>query len=910
MNYNYDEIREALRKAGVNVENDAFEQFKQNLNAASVPAEEARLDAMLNAVQNPQPEVAAPVVEAAPQVDTQYDDVYNTVSGYKENVTPSVTRLGELNSILATVNDRYQDLDDFINPSTINNWLEDYFKQETGLPYGDKDFNQLSNDELNQLRTLLTVDAQRNPNKLRGMVSKRFENERNSIISNIRNNNSQIRNTVEDFKAKQEANLTETNRLISRLNDQLNSLEVERTTVGTEYERAREILNQQEGIRKQLSDLNADSIKYSGLSILADNYLDTLSSVDEKLSSGNYDLNNDFMNLDEVSKHLNEARNNDFTNFENIVPIATPAVEAPVVEEPVVETPVVETPVEPVVETPVVETPVEPVVETVAPAAAPEVDDVVEPTVEEPVKAEEVEVAQAEEIPKVEGEVLPPVSNVPQEEMQLPAVQPELGTQLPSVPVETETLPAVEPKQDEGLNLPQKTTENKGPVYTSDKPGINITLSRATSDGARKVIKDRQATNKMLVTLGVVGGLVAFGVPAVGFGLLPSVAAGLTVAAYGRAIGDIHALGSKAALERTLNKVAKTYRVRVRYDYDDIPDPTNPNKVPNPKVNFTTMGKDGKVVVINSFKGLENHYAEVLAKEGLDADEIRKKLKKADQSCCGHFKRATGLILDDMIPNLAPIYDRFGGVVRSESMFSQRVAGGKEYLQAKKQKLQDLIKSKDKFNLTREQEELINQNVAKYEDMIEKSEENSKRNIFRRAFDKAVGFNEKLLDKLDELFEEQEVYEDEFGTEHPVITDESRLLPDNQNVVEHSDETPTAEAPVESAPVEEETFDPMSIINATPIIKEVPKQDSELDHVKEQLIQFADEEKEKAINELQTNNNLSEEDRQTLKTAMNVNIQSALESGDMAYHDKLVQEYYEQFPEERPVQENGYGMSK
>ena len=613
-----------------------------------------------------------------------------------------------------------------------------------------------------------------------------------------------------------------------------------------------------------------------------------------------------------------------------------------------------------------------------------------------------------EKVKKVEA----PVESEPKAEPEVAAmaapVTPPPAAPQPAVveaPVEVEPAEEVKKAEDVVEEKEEEKTEEKedkkeeeqkeenNTIYTNDSPGYNIQVGRA-SGSAKKVVNRRLNVNKKLFKVCAIGGLAVGIIPGFGVALPAAMAVALGSGAFASLTADVSKINMGIGMRHVLNSVAKCYGVEVGYSYNEN----------NPKVNFIVRNEDG-ITVIDTLEKLERRKIQMLKKDQVPENKINSELRKANR-LVGVLNYYTGNKLDKNVSNLAPLFDRFGGVAPKKGYFAQLINNAGDLLEEKGNMFKKLKENASRLNLTDTQVRILDENINKVSEMKEKVNEKSKfskkvedlNNLKTKVIEtaknaarKAVAMPGNIANKMDELedkfiehlnskneeeFEENEKIEFE-ENEHPLTEDqniEEEYAPETR---EAEEEIPTNEQSEEASTPEEPKQEQTSVEDIL-MSEDLTDDKSEeinlgntnskldIDKIDEGLTDFADKVASEGMPNANPNPapvskadempnvnpnpevttvsagipnvnanpdtiirytgipntnvnpepvikadeipNTNADTTEMEKQIMNAEIQNALESGDMALHDKLVEDFYNRYPEEKPAQENGYRM--
>ena len=790
--------------------------------------------------------------------NTDVADLLSSIDDYSSYITDNVSKIEEFN----------QNLEQIIFPEThLENYLslEEYYKVEKNLPFGDKKFEDLTDEERNNVAFLYKKDMQFDRNKIINIIRDKYQNHRNEFVNNIAAKTKQTSRLVESFVHEMNSKKEALELKVKWALEDMESLERERTTVGTSFERAQEILEEQRKLQKEIDNNKALISNYNGLISLGNSYGALASTINAKIADNKLDLTNDLKDLNSIYDTIKKARKN------TDVVETKAAVEEDVKEETKEAT--IEEIKEEVVEEKKEETPEN--LQTVENPPA---------VVEQPVKEEVEQAKKDEEVKPIEQE--PEIVNDP-EKIDGPTV----------------------------MENPSQSVNNDEPNLTNKMPRSNYNSKKTNSNIARAVINKRKSGYLVSSVLPIVAlsGIALLSSPLSGFTLPIAFAAGAGLGAGNYIQRRVFEGLKDAALKRKLDKFAKNYDVEVVFDYD------------KQKAYFAKLDSEGKYQIIRKYEELENRLIDKLVSEGNSKEEAFNKAYELNKDYLAKFNKLSGGIdlrktpLDQAV---TPVFDKIGGITSKKSLSTDErdYKRKREVYDNEVKRLYELLDKKHELNLTFAQIEKIESDLASAKKEAYKiapaiSKVGIKMNDIKDTIvnSKLVKNAADFLKPDEDLFDEYEKeYEEENLKNQKSEVEEEPTIVDGRIVNEEAIKESTFENTLNEDDLmkESEELQNDDVIVENPNITKSSENDEQLDNLEKKLNEFADDVRNDAINDIQTKENLSEEDRQTLKSIMNVNIQNALESGDTAYYDKLVQEYYEQFPEEKPVQENEYGMSK
>jgi len=262
--------------------------------------------------------------------NTDVADLLSSIDDYSSYITDNVSKIEEFN----------QNLDQIIFPEThLENYLslEEYYKVEKNLPFGDKKFEDLTDEERNNVAFLYRRDMQFDRNKIINIIRDKYQNHRNEFVNNIAAKTKQTSRLVESFVHEMNSKKEALELKVKWALEDMESLERERTTVGTSFERAQEILEEQRKLQKEIDNNKALISNYNGLISLGNSYGTLSSTINAKVADNKLDLTNDLKDLNSIYDTIKNARKNaDVVETKATVeeePTVSETIEAPVQEE-------------------------------------------------------------------------------------------------------------------------------------------------------------------------------------------------------------------------------------------------------------------------------------------------------------------------------------------------------------------------------------------------------------------------------------------------------------------------------------------------------------------------------------------------------------------------------------------------
>lgn len=719
--------------------------------------------------------------------NTDVADLLSSIDDYSSYITDNVSKIEEFN----------QNLDQIIFPEThLENYLslEEYYKVEKNLPFGDKKFEDLTDEERNNVAFLYRRDMQFDRNKIINIIRDKYQNHKNEFVNNIAAKTKQTSRLVESFVHEMNSKKEALELKVKWALEDMESLERERTTVGTSFERAQEILEEQRKLQKEIDNNKALISNYNGLISLGNSYGTLASTINAKVADNKLDLTNDLKDLNSIYDTIKNARKN-----ADVVETKAAVEEEPTVSE-TIEAPVQE-----------------------------EVKEEKEAPVEEP--KEEVVEEKKEETP----ENLQTVENPPAV-VEQPVKEEESEIEMPE----------------------EKTTENK-PEFETKGPGSNGNMHRVTADGARKKIANKRRCLKEAALAGATFGAFQFGTLAAA-ALFPT---GVPLAIIAGAIGGV-ALPTAAiagvtklmdtikvhALNWKMASMANRFGLETFYDYD------------NQKMYFgkyvdsklTPISK--KEDVLKSIEALlkeqnpdkykeepeKNENEEESKKSGIkkDASDLYTRYVNSFNKMINKDQYVTqGKSFESLLEsnNLGEVYNRFGGIkVAKDSIKKDKlndadidmsISASKASLDENIKKLQDLLKDKEKYNLSDTVKQLVQEaidsetKILNYKNSPDKLRETAINKVSSKLGDiknrVLVGFGVK---NNTEVFTDEEKVEDvveNTEVQTPVETTTVENI-ETQASVEATVENAETQTPVEIVDSEEKT----KILNEDPLEQETP----------------------------------------------------------------------------------------
>ena len=651
--------------------------------------------------------------------NTDVADLLSSIDDYSSYITDNVSKIEEFN----------QNLDQIIFPEThLENYLslEEYYKVEKNLPFGDKKFEDLTDEERNNVAFLYRRDMQFDRNKIINIIRDKYQNHRNEFVNNIAAKTKQTSRLVESFVHEMNSKKEALELKVKWALEDMESLERERTTVGTSFERAQEILEEQRKLQKEIDNNKALISNYNGLISLGNSYGTLASTINAKIADNKLDLTNDLKDLNSIYDTIKKARKN------------------------------------------------ADVVESKAAVEEPTVSETIEAPVEEEVK-EETKEAPVEE---------------PKEE-----VQEEKKEETPENLQTVENPPAVveQPVKEEEseIEMPEEKTTVEKPGFETKGPGSNGNIHRVTADGARKRIANKRRCLKEAALAGATFGAFQFGTLAAAAlfpaGVPLAIVSGLVFGGVAPTLGiagvtklmdtiKVHALNWKMA------SMANRFGLETFYDYD------------NQKMYF---GKyvDSKLTPINKKEDVLKSIEGLLGKE--NAEEIYTRYVNSFNKMINKDQYVTqGKSFESLLEsnNLGEVYNRFGGIkvakksidmdALNDADIDMSISASKKSLDANIKKLQELLKNKEKYNLSDTVKQLVEEAIDRETKIVnyKTSPEKLKEAAINKVSSKLGDIKNRVLVG--------------FGVKNntEVFTDEEKV----ETVVE----TPEVETTVETTPVE------------------------------------------------------------------------------------------------------------
>ncbi|MCR5482839.1 MAG: DUF4116 domain-containing protein [Bacilli bacterium] len=298
-----------------------------------------------NTVEAP---VAAPVEPTPVPEEVKVQDVDNTDTA---DLSASITDFTSyLKDGIGKIEEINENLNQVVFPEThLENYfsLEDYFKAEKNLPFGDKNFADLTNEEKSNLTFLYRRDMENDRNKIISMIKDKYNNQKNSFVNAISSKTKQVSRLVENFVHEMTSKKESAEMKLKWALQDFEELENERKTPTTSFERAQEILDLERKLQKEIDSYRSSISNYAGLIGLGKSYGELAADISARVADGKLELNDQLKELDSIYETLqNPDKVKEFAETSRAkVGEPEPVVETPVVEEPIPEPEVKEEPV-------------------------------------------------------------------------------------------------------------------------------------------------------------------------------------------------------------------------------------------------------------------------------------------------------------------------------------------------------------------------------------------------------------------------------------------------------------------------------------------------------------------------------------------------------------------------------------
>lgn len=807
-NMNQEEYLNSLLNGANNVPQDSAVNIlggtaPSTTNAPTVETTDANTQSVDASTITTETEIINPEEVVIKDIDnTDVADLLSSIDDYSSYITDNVSKIEEFN----------QNLDQIIFPEThLENYLslEEYYKVEKNLPFGDKKFEDLTDEERNNVAFLYRRDMQFDRNKIINIIRDKYQNHKNEFVNNIAAKTKQTSRLVESFVHEMNSKKEALELKVKWALEDMESLERERTTVGTSFERAQEILEEQRKLQKEIDNNKALISNYNGLISLGNSYGTLASTINSKIADNKLDLTNDLKDLNSIYDTIKNARKN-----ADVVETKAAIEEEPTVSE-------------------TIEAPVE--------------EEVKEETQEAP--AEESKEEAQEEKKEETPENLQTIENPPAVVEQ---------------PVKEE---------ESEIEMPEEKTTVEKPGFETKGPGSNGNIHRVTADGARKRIANKRRCLKEAALAGGVFGAFQFGTLAAvglftpGIGIPLAVLAGtIGGATFGAGLPaaaiagvtkltdtiKVHALNWKMA------SMANRFGLETFYDYD------------NQKMYFgkyvdsklTPISK--KEDILKSIEALlkeenpdkykedpekkekeeeskKNENGEESKKSGIekDASDIYKRYVNSFNKMINKDQYVTqGKSFESLLEsnNLGEVYNRFGGIKVADDLIDRKhlndadidmgISASKKVLDENIKKLKALLENKEKYNLSDTVKQLVEEAIDRETKILnyKKNPETLKEAAISKVSTKLGDIKNRVLvgfgvKNNTEVFTDEEKVEDVVeNTEVQTPAEATVENVETQTQAEATVENAEAQAPVENLDSEEVS----KILNEDPLEQETP----------------------------------------------------------------------------------------
>lgn len=797
-NMNQEEYLNSLLNGANNVPQDSAVNIlggtaPSTTNAPTVETTDANTQSVDASTITTETEIINPEEVVIKDIDnTDVADLLSSIDDYSSYITDNVSKIEEFN----------QNLDQIIFPEThLENYLslEEYYKVEKNLPFGEKKFEDLTDEERNNVAFLYRRDMQFDRNKIINIIRDKYQNHRNEFVNNIAAKTKQTSRLVESFVHEMNSKKEALELKVKWALEDMESLERERTTVGTSFERAQEILEEQRKLQKEIDNNKALISNYNGLISLGNSYGTLASTINAKVADNKLDLTNDLKDLNSIYDTIKKARKN-----ADVVETKAAVEEEPTVSE-------------------TIEAPVEEVKEETKEAPA-----------EEP--KEEVVEEKKEETP----ENLQTVENPPAV-VEQPVKEEESEIEMPE----------------------EKTTENKPGFETKGPGSNGNIHRVTADGARKRIANKRRCLKEAALAGGVFGAfqfgtLAAAGLFTPGIGIPLAVLAGtiggatfggvaptLGIAGVTKLMDTIkvHALNWKMA------SMANRFGLETFYDYD------------NQKMYFgkyvdsklTPISK--KEDVLKSIKGLlmeedPDKYKEDLEKKENEEDSEEKAIDKDASAIYTRYVNSfnkminkdqyvtQGKSFESLLEsnNLGEVYNRFGGIKVADDLIDRKhlndadidmgISASKKVLDENIKKLKALLENKEKYNLSDTVKQLVEEAIDRETKILnyKKNPETLKEAAISKVSTKLGDIKNRVLvgfgvKNNTEVFTDEEKVEDVVeNTEVQTPAEATVENVETQTQAEATVENVETQTPVEIVDSEERT----KILNEDPLEQETP----------------------------------------------------------------------------------------